>query len=95
METLGATVGLRKLRETNNVCHILGHPVTEFLGRLDGQEVRIGGDLLLNIPVAYTAHLCVAGRPTRTRKRLTSKLLAKLKAAGFHAVEWPNEPSGT
>lgn len=89
MEALGAAAELRNFRRVTTLCQTLGHPVTEFIGSLDSQEIRIGGDLLLAIPVAYTVHLCVTGRPTRQRKRLRFALAAKLEAAGFHIVTWP------
>ena len=89
MEALGVAAGLRKLQRTTRTCLTLGHPATEFIGWLDGQEVRIGGDLLLDIPVPYAAHVCVTGRPTRRRAQLRSSLLARMEAAGFHVVIWP------
>lgn len=91
MKAIGTAIGLTKVQRTTRVCLTLGHPVTEFIGWLDGQEVRIGGDLLLDIPVHYSAHVCVTGRPTRRRARLRSSLLAKMEAAGLHVVIWPAE----
>lgn len=89
MERVGSLAGLQKLECGPQTCHSLGHPVNRCRGQLQGREIAIGGDLLLNIPHAYQVHVCVTACGNKSDFPLLAEIFRSLKNAGLNVRYWP------
>jgi hypothetical protein len=94
IKEIGAILGLNYFRELRGGQYEYEYRAFNFfIGLLDKKQVEIANDIGLfrnpPIPNEYTFRLTVLGKPSRAGNRVVSKILAKLKAAGFSATEWP------
>ena len=88
MEKICVVAGLRDFQRISRLCPVLAHTVTEFLGRLNGHEVIVGGDLLMNTPVKYMVHICITGEGKNSKANTLLRLASTLESAGFSASPW-------
>ncbi len=88
MEKICVVAGLRDFQRVSRLCPVLAHPVTEFLGRLNGHDVIVGGDLLMNTTMKYMAHICITGKGSNSKANILLRLASTLESAGFDATLW-------